>query len=174
MVEENDFFCIWYGYCGCLNQIMLGLMVFDYLECEVFCCGFEFFMQVVCDMLIVFGFDMDYYYQESFGVLVCKELEVLVLDDVVLDDDVGVQIIFVILGVIVKCIEIDIVLVVVKVNGLNILLGCIFGLCGICKIRKILGEVYMVYNGGIIDDDIVDGYIFVCCLNFIGLVLVEV
>ena len=38
--------------------------------------------------------------------------------------------------------------------GLNIPSGCTFGLCGTCKIRKVAGEVHMVHNGGISDDDI--------------------
>ena len=66
------------------------------------------------------------------------------------------------------------VLAVAKANGLNIPSGCTFGLCGTCKIRKTKGEVHMVHNGGISDDDIEEGYILACCSHPIGAVSVEV
>ena len=173
-VEENDPFRTWHGYRGRLNQIMLGLMAPDYLEREVFCCGPEPFMQAVRDMLIALGFDMDHYHQESFGAPVRKESEAPVLDDVVLDDDAGAQITFAASGITAKCTETDTVLAVAKANGLNIPSGCTFGLCGTCKIKKTAGEVHMVHNGGITDDDIAEGYILACCSHPMGAIAVEV
>jgi hypothetical protein len=35
--------------------------------------------------------------------------------------------------------------------------GCTFGVCGTCKVRKTAGEVHMVHNGGISQDDIDNG-----------------
>ena len=58
--------------------------------------------------------------------------------------------------------------------GLNIASGCTFGVCGTCKTRKLAGEVHMVHNGGITDDDIAAGYILACCSNPIGRVELEV
>jgi ferredoxin len=52
--------------------------------------------------------------------------------------------------------------------GLNIPSGCNFGACGTCKVKKISGEVHMVHNGGISDDDIEAGYILACCSRPIG------
>ncbi|MGB0912734.1 MAG: 2Fe-2S iron-sulfur cluster-binding protein, partial [Phaeobacter italicus] len=46
--------------------------------------------------------------------------------------------------------------------------------CGTCKVRKTSGEVHMVHNGGISDDDVADGYILACCSHPIGKVEVEV
>ncbi|MFT4014529.1 MAG: hybrid-cluster NAD(P)-dependent oxidoreductase [Paracoccus sp. (in: a-proteobacteria)] len=173
-VEESDPFRTWHGYRGRLSQIMLGLMAPDYLEREVFCCGPEPFMQAVRDMLIALGYDMDKYHQESFGAPVRKESEAPVLDDVVLDDEAGAQIIFATSGVTAKCTETDTVLAVAKANGLNIPSGCTFGLCGTCKIRKTSGEVHMVHNGGITDEDIDAGYILACCSHPMGAITVEV
>ncbi|WP_017999027.1 hybrid-cluster NAD(P)-dependent oxidoreductase [Paracoccus sp. N5] len=173
-VEEGDPFRTWHGYRGRLNQIMLGLMAPDYLEREVFCCGPEPFMQAVRDMLIALGFDMDRYHQESFGAPVRNESEAPVLDDVVLDDAAGAQITFAASGITAKCAETDTVLAVAKANGLNIPSGCTFGLCGTCKIRKTSGEVHMVHNGGITDDDIEAGYILACCSHPMGAIAVEV
>ena len=65
-------------------------------------------------------------------------------------------------------------LAVAKRSGLNIPSGCTFGLCGTCKIRKTAGEVHMVHNGGISDDDIAEGWILACCSHPMGRVEVEV
>ena len=173
-VEEPDAFGAWPGYRGRLNQIMLGLMAPDYLEREVFCCGPEPFMQAVRDMLIGLGFDMDHYHQESFGAPVATEADAPVLDDVVPDSAVGAEVTFTASGVTTPCSETDTVLAVAKRSGLNIPSGCTFGLCGTCRIKKVSGEVHMVHNGGISDEDIEDGYILACCSHPMGKIAVEV
>ena len=173
-VEESDPFRTWHGYRGRLNQIMLGLMAPDYLEREVFCCGPEPFMQAVRDMLVALGFDMEHYHQESFGAPVRNEADAPVITDVIPDEDARAEITFASSGVTAKCHETDTVLAVAKANGLNIPSGCTFGLCGTCKIRKTSGEVHMVHNGGISDEDIEEGYILACCSHPIGAISVEV
>lgn len=173
-VEEGDPFRTWHGYQGRLNQIMLGLMAPDYLEREVFCCGPEPFMQAVRDMLVALGYDMERYHQESFGAPIRDESDAPELDDVVPDSDTTAEITFESSGVTAKCHETDTVLAVAKASGLNIPSGCTFGLCGTCKIRKTGGEVHMVHNGGISDEDIEEGYILACCSHPIGAVTVEV
>ena len=172
-VEESDPFRTWHGYRGRLNQIMLGLMAPDYLEREVFCCGPEPFMQAVRDMLIALGYDMDRYHQESFGAPIRNEADAPVLDDVVPDEDSAAQITFAASGITAKCAETDTVLAVAKANGLNIPSGCTFGLCGTCRIKKTSGEVHMVHNGGITDEDIEAGYILACCSRPIGAVTID-
>lgn len=173
-VEEGDPFRALHGYRGRLNQIMLGLMAPDYLEREVFCCGPEPFMNAVRDMLIALGFDMDHYHQESFGAPVRSEADQPVLDDVILSDEARAEIVFASSGVSAKCHETDTVLAVAKANGLNIPSGCTFGLCGTCKVKKTEGEVHMVHNGGITEDEVAEGYILACCSNPMGRVVVEV
>ncbi|MCA2013328.1 hybrid-cluster NAD(P)-dependent oxidoreductase [Cereibacter sphaeroides] len=175
VVEEPDPLRAWYGYQGRLNQIMLGLMAPDYLEREVFCCGPEPFMQAVREMLIALGYDMDRYHQESFGGEGVKtEAEAPVLDDVIPDEDTGAEVTFAASGVSARCTQTDTVLAVAKGAGLNIPSGCTFGLCGTCKVKKLSGEVHMVHNGGITDEDIEDGYILACCSNPMGKVTVAV
>lgn len=173
-VDKPDPFRAWNGYQGRLNQIMLGLMAPDYLEREVFCCGPESFMASVREMLISLGYDMERYHQESFGLAVASEAEAPVLDDVVLDDAARSEITFTASGVTQSCAETDTVLAVAKRAGLNIPSGCTFGLCGTCKVKKTAGEVHMVHNGGISDDDIEAGYILACCSNPMGKVSVEI
>ena len=46
--------------------------------------------------------------------------------------------------------------------------GCTFGVCGTCKVRKTAGEVHMVHNGGITEEDIAAGYVLACCSKPIG------
>lgn len=172
-VEEPDPFRAWHGYEGRLSQIMLGLMAPDYLEREVFCCGPEPFMQGVREMLVSLGFDMEHYHQESFGTPVRTEAEAPVIEDVVPDPEAGAEIVFAASGRRARCAETDTVLTVARAAGLNIPSGCTFGLCGTCRTRKLSGEVHMVHNGGISDDDIAAGWILACCSNPMGRVEID-
>ena len=174
VVEEPDRYRPWSGYQGYFNQLMLGLMAPDYLEREVYCCGPEPFMQAVRDALAGLGFDMENYHQESFGAPIETEADQPDLDDVIPDDDAKAEITFALSGVTAKCAETDTVLAAARASGLNIPSGCTFGVCGTCKVKKTEGDVHMVHNGGISEDDIEAGYILACCSNPIGKVAVEV
>jgi len=174
IVGEDDPFDVWTGYRGHLNQIMLGLIAPDYLEREVYCCGPEPFMQAVRDILNALGYDMDRYHQESFGIAVETKADLPANDDVVPDEAVAAELHFAKSGVTANCTQKDTVLAVAKASGLNIPSGCTFGVCGTCKVRKTSGEVHMVHNGGISEEDIEAGYILACCSNAIGRVEVEV
>ncbi|MBW7055411.1 hybrid-cluster NAD(P)-dependent oxidoreductase [Paracoccus bogoriensis] len=173
-VEKPEPFKTWHGYQGRLSQIMLGLMAPDYLDREVFCCGPEPFMQAVREMLVSLGYDMERYHQESFGTPVASEAEAPVIEDIAPDGESRAQVVFAASGVTAACAETDTVLAVARRAGLNIPSGCTFGLCGTCKIRKTAGEVHMVHNGGISDEDIAEGWILACCSNPLGRVVVEV
>ena len=174
VVEEPDPYRPWTGYQGQFNQLMLGLMAPDYLDREVYCCGPEPFMQAVRDALAGLGFDMDNYHQESFGAPIETEADQPDLEDVVLDDGTKAEIRFASSDVTAKVAETDTVLAAARSVGLNIPSGCTFGVCGTCKVKKTKGEVHMVHNGGISEDDIEAGYILACCSNPIGKVEIEV
>ncbi|MCT4608947.1 MAG: hybrid-cluster NAD(P)-dependent oxidoreductase [Pelagimonas sp.] len=174
VVEEPDEYRPWTGYQGQFNQLMLGLMAPDYLEREVYCCGPEPFMTAVREALAGLGFDMENYHQESFGAPVETEADQPELDDVVPDDDSKAEIVFGASGVTAKVAETETVLAAARSVGLNIPSGCTFGVCGTCKVKKTAGDVHMVHNGGISEDDIAAGYILACCSNPIGKVEVEV
>ena len=171
VVEGTDPYSPWTGYRGMFNQLMLGLMAQDYLEREVFCCGPEPFMRAVREALAGLGYDMDRYHQESFHAPVA-EAEV-VPDDVVPQDDNTAEVQFTLSGVTAKCSETDTVLAVARAAGLFIPSGCTMGICGTCKVLKTDGQVHMLHNGGITDEDIEEGYILACCSNPIGPVSVE-
>ncbi|OCX65963.1 hybrid-cluster NAD(P)-dependent oxidoreductase [Thioclava sp. SK-1] len=172
VVEGPDKLVPWTGYQGHFNQLMLGLMAPDYLDREVFCCGPEPFMQAVREALAGLGFDMDRYHQESFHAPVEDAREIP--EDVVLDEDSTAEVEFALSGVTAKCAETDTLLSVARGAGLNIPSGCTFGVCGTCKVKKTAGDVHMVHNGGITDEDIDDGYILACCSHPRGHVTVEI
>lgn len=174
IVEAADRYAPWAGYRGQINQLMLGLMAPDYLEREVFCCGPAPFMQAVREALQGLGFDMDRYHQESFHAPTPSEAEAPALDDIVPDEDTRAEIEFSTSGVTAKVAQTDTILTAARANGLNIPSGCTFGICGTCKVRKTAGEVHMVHNGGISDEDIAEGFILACCSNPIGKVTVDV
>lgn len=175
VVDEAERFTAWTGFKGRFNQLMLGLMAPDYLEREVFCCGPEPFMHAVRDALTGLGYDMEHYHQEDFHApLVETVAEVPELDDVIPDADIDAQIVFAQSARTAACSQNDTVLAVTRGAGLNIPSGCTFGVCGTCKIRKLEGEVHMVHNGGISEDDIEAGYILACCSYPMGSITVDV
>ncbi|HDM8048506.1 2Fe-2S iron-sulfur cluster binding domain-containing protein [Vibrio fluvialis] len=47
--------------------------------------------------------------------------------------------------------------------GLIIPKACGRGICGACKVNKVSGNVEMLHNGGITDEDVAEGYILSCC-----------
>lgn len=163
VVSEPDPYTPWTGYQGRFNQLILGLVAPDYLEREVFCCGPEGFMQAVGEALAGLGFDMDHYHQESFGSSEPQDDGATEMLDSLPQDDVKAQISFDITGVTQNCTETETVLNVARDAGIAIPSGCTFGVCGTCKIRKTSGEVQMVHNGGITEDEIEEGYILACC-----------
>ncbi|WP_282093539.1 hybrid-cluster NAD(P)-dependent oxidoreductase [Epibacterium ulvae] len=173
IVEEDDPFQVWTGLRGRMNQIMIGIIAGDYLERDIYCCGPEPFMDAVREMLIGLGYDMARYNQESFSAP-AEEAEEIPGDDVTPDETAAAQITFSGAGVTADCTETDTILAVARSAGLNIASGCTFGVCGTCKIRKIRGEVHMVHNGGISEDDISEGYILACCSKPVGQVEVDV
>ncbi|WP_306029750.1 hybrid-cluster NAD(P)-dependent oxidoreductase [Stappia sp. MMSF_3263] len=171
VVDEPDLFRPWVGYRGAFNQIMLGLMAQDYLEREVFCCGPEPFMLAVREALAALGYDMNRYHQESFS----GELESAeeVPEDVLPDEQNQAEIAFSISGVTARCSEADTILAAAKGEGLVIPSGCSMGICGTCKVLKTEGQVHMVHNGGITEEDIEDGYILACCSRPMGRVAID-
>lgn len=167
-VEEVDPFEVWPGYRGRLSQIMLGLMAPDYLEREIFCCGPGPFMQAVREMLATLGYDMAKYHEESFAApaLVEQPVEAVELAG-------ASKVVFSASGKSLGCDGSETVLAVAKRAGLNIPSSCGFGLCGTCKVRKTEGEVVMVHNGGISDEEIAEGLILACCSHPQGTVTLD-
>jgi ferredoxin-NADP reductase len=166
-VEQVDPFEVWSGFRGRLNQIMLGLMAPDYLEREVFCCGPEPFMRSVREMLASLGYDMARYHEESFAA------PTLVETPIEAPAPAAAEVTFAGSGKVVATDGTETILALAKKVGLNIPSSCNFGLCGTCKVQKSGGEVAMVHNGGISDDEIAEGLILACCSRPQGAVTID-
>lgn len=171
VVDRPDPYRPWTGYRGPFNQLLLGLAAPDYLDREVFCCGPEPFMTAVREALQGLGFDMDRYHQESFSAPVGETGEYD--EGVTLDEEAKAEVTFALSDKTVTCAETDTLLAVARGAGLAIPSGCTFGVCGTCKVKKTEGQVHMVHNGGITDEEIEEGYILACCSNPLGKVAIE-
>ncbi|MEO5325200.1 hybrid-cluster NAD(P)-dependent oxidoreductase [Mesorhizobium sp. CC13] len=164
MIEERSSRESWFGHMGRIDAVRLPLLAPDFRERELFCCGPDPFMRAVRDMLQVAGFDMARYHQESFGTPVAEMLPAQIEPG---DEDAAAgtafPISFVGSNVDGRCDAEQTVLQAARANGVRISAACEFGLCGTCRIKKISGEVAMNHNGGILDEEIADGYILACC-----------
>ncbi|WP_276327684.1 hybrid-cluster NAD(P)-dependent oxidoreductase [Kiloniella majae] len=171
--EEPDPYGAWTGYTGRLNQLMLELISPDYQEREIFCCGPAPFMQAVRDILNAAGFNMDQYHEESFDAPIIEEEDRPDHDDVIIDDDAKSSVSFIKSKKDTRVQESDTILSAAKKTGLHIPSACQFGVCGTCKVKKVSGEVHMVHNGGITQEQIDDGYVLACCSNPLGDVVID-
>ncbi len=171
IVEGTDPYRPWTGYRGVFNQLMLGLMAPDYLERDVYCCGPEPFMQAVRDALASLGFAMEHYHQESFGGPPAEAETVP--EDVVPHEGAAAAVTFAASGRTAACAETDTILATARAAGIPIASGCAMGICGTCRVQKLEGQVHMVHNGGITDEDVAAGYILACCSRPIGKVTVD-
>ena len=79
-------------------------------------------------------------------------------DDVIPDAQAVASISFVASKVTTPCAETDTVLAVAKCSGLSIPSACSFGLCGTCKVRKTSGDLRMVHNGSLSDEEDAAGF----------------
>jgi len=171
LIEERSSRESWFGHMGRIDAVRLPLLSPDFREREVFCCGPEPFMQAVRAMLDNAGFDMARYHQESFAAPAKEDVPPVAspADDPVAE---ATPITFSLSGVDASCLSGQTVLQTARSAGVRIAAACEFGLCGTCKV-KCDGPVDMQHNGGILDDEIADGYILACCSRPLGAVQIE-
>ena len=117
-------------------------------------------MAAVSSMLEASGFDMSRYHQESFS----PAAPVVVGDSAQESDGEAVSMVgFTLSGKHVPCQPGQTVLMTARAAGVRIGAACESGICGTCRVLKLSGEVDMSHNGGILDEDIEEGYILACC-----------
>jgi len=152
----------WFGHMGRIDAIRLPLLSPDFQEREVFCCGPDPFMRAVRGMLEIAGFDMTRYHQESFGAPP-PETKPAPQSDSETAAEATLPIRFTDSDVDAQCVSGQTVLQAARAGGVRISAACEFGLCGTCRVKKVSGEVEMNHNGGILDEEIAEGFILACC-----------
>ncbi|OCC05483.1 hybrid-cluster NAD(P)-dependent oxidoreductase [Labrys sp. WJW] len=164
MIEERSSRENWFGHIGRIDAVRMPLLAPDFREREVFCCGPEPFMRAVRELLASAGFDLGHYHQESFAAPVREEALAEVASEALEEAQEKAQLVrFALSETDGQCLPEQTVLQTARACGVRIPAACEFGLCGTCKIRKVSGEVTMNHNGGILDDEIADGFILACC-----------
>lgn len=162
IVREKPAGETWSGHRGRLDAARLTALVPDLATREIFCCGPDAFMTLVGGIVRDAGADMARYHQESFGEAPANAPS----EQVPLAEgtsDAAVTITFATSGVSATCEPGRTVLETARHAGVRIPAACESGLCGTCKIMKHSGQVRMEHNGGILDDEIAEGYILACC-----------
>lgn len=165
----------WHGLRGRIDAARLSLLASDFRDRTVFCCGPEPFMRGVRDMLKVCGFNMDRYHEESFQPAAAPAPEEIAVraGPGEPDADAVSTITFTMAGKDAKCPPGQTILQTARAAGVRIGAACEGGLCGTCRVMKVSGEVDMHHNGGILDDEIEEGYILACCSRPVGDVSIE-
>lgn len=170
----------WAGYRGHLAQAMLELMVPDFLNREIFCCGPTPYMNAVKKLLRDNHFDMSHYHEESFAatpievqeeVLENVEQAEALAEEFDVADLLSVQ--FSASGKSVRIQPGETVHSAAAKLGLHIPKACGMGICGTCRVPLSSGQVEMDHNGGITDEDLAEGYILSCCSKPLGDVVVD-
>ncbi|NLR95233.1 hybrid-cluster NAD(P)-dependent oxidoreductase [Rhizobium sp. P38BS-XIX] len=152
---------LWSGLKGRIDKAKIGLLAPDFMDRTIFCCGPEVFMDAVRSMLDAHGFDMKRYHQESFQPASAATPLAEVADDG--SAEAATTIRFTMAGKDVACAAGQTVLQAARGAGVRIGAACESGLCGTCRVMKLSGDVDMSHNGGILDDEIEEGYILACC-----------
>lgn len=158
----------WSGFVGRIDAVQLAQLAADFQQREVFCCGPEPFMRTVRGMLQDARFDMAHYHQESFGVPpadlpedAAAVNEAPPVNPTAATETLAIQ--FSSSQVAGQCLPGKTVLQTARASGVRIAAACESGICGTCRVRKISGEVSMQHNGGILDEEVAEGYILACC-----------
>jgi ferredoxin-NADP reductase len=176
LVEERSGRESWWGPVGRIDATRLALMVPDYREREIFCCGPDPFMRTVRRLLDEAGFDPARYHQESFSAP-ATEPDVPKAESSLHQESAPapaetVPIRFALSGVEAAAGAGQTVLQAARSAGIRISAACEFGLCGTCKV-KCAGPVEMNHNGGILDHEIGEGFILACCSKPLGPIEIE-
>jgi glycine betaine catabolism B len=165
----------WHGLRGRVDGTKLALLAPDFLERTVFCCGPEPFMRGVREVLKAAGFDMSRYHEESFQPANAPDpAELAVRAGAAGAPPAEVATVsFTMSGKKGTCKPGQTILQTARASGVRIGAACEGGLCGTCRVMKLSGDVDMQHNGGILDDEIAEGYILACCSRPIGDVQIE-
>ncbi len=166
--ERTEIGQAWDGYRGLLNINMLKLVAEDFMEREIFCCGPAPYMANVRDMLIAEGYDMNQYHEESFFATPKEDVIAAVknADLAELEESQPKQFVMVSFPEEGAGAEVAIgsnLNEAAAEAGVIIPKACGVGVCGACRVKVLWGDHEMVHNGGITEEEILEGYVLSCC-----------
>ena len=170
IVEQLSRGQLWSGLKGRIDKAKIALLAPDFLDRTVFCCGPEPFMATVRDALKGAGFDMGSYHEESFQP-VAPPLPSTSAGEI--GEIAPARVAFSASGMEGRCEPGHTILQTARAAGVRIAAACESGLCGTCRVLKLSGDVEMTHNGGIIDEEIEEGFILACCSRPKGDVEIE-
>ena len=164
---------------------MLQQMAPDLLERAVYVCGPDPFMAEAKALLTGLGLPLENYHQESFGVTNKKdkakpraiEANAAPAKQEIQSNPINASsptIHFAQSGKEVTCDSEESILEVAQQHNIEIRSGCMQGVCGACKKRKLNGEVkYQTEPDGLSSDEIAQNYILPCVALPVGKVAIE-
>jgi len=170
IVEQLSRGQLWSGLKGRIDKAKIALLAPDFLDRTVFCCGPEPFMATVRDALKGAGFDMGRYHEESFQP-VATPLPSTSAGEI--GEIAPARVAFSASGKEGRCEPGHTILQTARAAGVRIAAACESGLCGTCRVLKLSGDVEMTHNGGILDEEIEEGFILACCSRPKGDVEIE-
>ena len=175
----------WFGFTGRLTELMLKQIAPDLPERAVYVCGPDRFMTEVKALLAHLDFPMENYHQESFGVAKkkgkaeAKAVEAPAQPTVESPQSKAASsatpmIYFAQSGKEAVCDPEESILDVAQQHDIEIRSGCMQGVCGACKKRKLAGEVtYQTEPDSLNPDEIAQDYILPCVAMPVGKVTIE-
>ncbi len=133
----------WQGLIGRLDAKMLEKIAPDFRERTVYVCGSESFMTGTKTLLEKLDFPMNNYYQESFGAcqLAPTLSEVKTSNKNKPANPDSSLVVFSKSGTEIKSDRDESILQLAKRENIRLKSGCGIGSCGVCKIKKISGDV---------------------------------
>jgi ferredoxin-NADP reductase len=167
----------WMGFTGRLTERMLANVAPDFRDRVVYVCGPNRFMQDVKTLFSSLGFPMENYYEESFGVekKLLQEVKPEVQTPAVQASTPAKPVlVFAGSSKEVPCDEEESILNVAQQHGIKIRAGCMQGVCGACKTRKLAGQVkYQTEPDALDKNEKEQGYILPCVAFPVGKVTIE-
>ena len=164
MIEERSSRESWFGHMGRIDAVRLPLLSPDFHEREVFCCG-PISPPALCGACS--KLPVSTWRTITRRVLARRRWRPAPADTIQVGEAAPVEammsIRFADSDVDSQCVVGQTVLQAARASGVRISAACEFGLCGTCRVKKISGEAEMSHNGGILDEEVVEGYILACC-----------
>ncbi|WP_108651956.1 hybrid-cluster NAD(P)-dependent oxidoreductase [Dongshaea marina] len=157
----------WSGLRGRLDQRKLEMLVPDLGERSLFVCGSEDFMTMASEACQQLGLEPEHYLSESFGTPpeTTKSSECQSTAPVTLEFSSWDQTVRGSTG--------ETLLLQAEQAGVEIDSGCRSGVCGICRIKLLHGEVHTMRTGPLTADELNQGQVLACSCKPLSDLVIE-